>query len=86
MFLREIFNKFPWGRLYCAWFVCEGPWRTGLDQWLAQMFLSAMRAGDGILYIVSLRKAHGGSSRSVACLKRARLERSLRAEGEKGGP
>ena len=30
-----------------------------------------------VLYIALLDEAHGGSSRSVACLKDARLERSL---------
>jgi hypothetical protein len=87
MFRNEIRSKIQWICFDYVRFAHGVAGCIGLAYGLAQMYLRAVAGRQVVLYIAFLDEAHGGSSRSVAYLKDARLERSLecrRREGENG--
>lgn len=87
VFRNEIFSK---TRRCCIDCVRFGRGKTGcigLALGLAQMDLGAEAGRAVVLHIALPDETHGDSGRPVACLKDARLERSLecrRREGENG--
>src|ERR1700728_5279426 len=81
----EIVSKGRGLRLGCLGF---NPGKTGcigLAHWLAQMDLCTEARREVVLDVALPDVAHRGSSRSVACLKDARLERSLECQRREGG-
>jgi hypothetical protein len=77
MFLKEILSKTRWICLDCVWFDYGVAGCIGLAYGFAQMYICEERWMQVVLHFVSIDGTHGGSSRSVACMKVARLERSL---------
>jgi hypothetical protein len=87
VFGNKILGKSRFCRVDCVRFGRGKTGCIGLALGLAQMDLGAEAGREVILHIALPDEAHGGSGRSVACLKDARLERSLecrRREGENG--
>lgn len=77
MFGNEILSKtcrIGIARIEFRYGVADG---IGLAYGLAQMDLGVGARRRGVLYMALLDEAHGSSSGLVACLKDARLERSL---------
>src|SRR5208337_1824062 len=77
MFRKEILSKTRWICLDCVWFDHGVAGCIRLAYGFAQMYFCEERGMQVVLHIAALDGTHGGSSRSVACLKVARLERSL---------
>ena len=75
MFCKEILSETQWNYLDCIRFACRKADCPGYG--LAKMYLGAVAGRQVILYIALFMQTHGGSSRSVGCLKDTRLERSL---------
>ena len=85
MFRNEFLSKTRWICLDCVRFGHGVAGCIGPAHGFAQMYFCEERGMQVVLHIAFLDEAHGGSSRSVACLKVTRLERSLecwRREGE----
>jgi hypothetical protein len=87
MLRNEILSKTQWVCFGCVRFSAGRAGCIGLAFGLDQMNSCEERGMQVILHVASLDGIHGGSSRSVACLKDARLEQSLeclRREGKNG--
>src|SRR5208283_2606808 len=87
MFRDEILREIRCIGFACARFRYGVAGCIGLAHRLAQMYLRTNLRRQVVLYIALLDEAHGSSSGMVACLKDARLERSLecrRREGRNG--
>ncbi len=82
MFSKEILSKTQW---ICARLGDGVAGCRGRAFGAAQMYLRAETGGRMVLRIVFFDIAHGGSSRPVACLKDARLERNLECRRREGG-
>jgi hypothetical protein len=85
----RVFRNKVLGKTRCYCVDCDrfGPGKTGcigLAFGLAQMDLRAEARRQVVLHIALFDEAHGGSGRSVACLKDARLDEAWNAKGEKG--
>ena len=84
MLPNEILGKTQWICLDCFRFGRGKTGCVGLAYWIAQMYLRAEAGGQMVLDIAFPDVAHGGPSRPVACLKDARLERSLECRRREG--
>jgi len=75
MFREKILSETQWNCLDRVWLSHGEAACVGYR--LAKMYLGAVAGSQVVLYIALFVQTHGGSSRSVACLKGARLKRSL---------
>jgi hypothetical protein len=78
MLSNEILGKNRWRCFDCGRFDSGRAGCIRLDHWLAQMYLGAEARRQVVLDIALFDVAQNGSSRSVACLKDTRLERSMK--------
>lgn len=84
MFRNKIRSKSLRVRIDWVRFCAGKPGCIGLAFGLDQMKFCVERGMQMVFHVASLGRTHGGSSRSVAYLKDARLAQVWSAEGEKG--
>lgn len=84
MFCNEILGKSRWIGFDCVRLGLRVAGFVGLAYRTAQMYFRAEARRQVVLYIALPELAHSDSSGSVACLKDARLERSLECRRREG--